>query len=163
MTKVSGMTLHRLLFLCGANYYLSRFCEELFNHYAATRRLPWQALSRALLEAPATRNVGPMSAFAIEQLRKRAIQPLNHLRLPLPVNAFDFETSELVIAVNEAEHRPVLESRWLRHAKAVWYWHVADIDTLPPRHALALAEGQVATLLDELAASRVPRPARLAG
>jgi protein-tyrosine phosphatase len=151
MATESGTALRRLLFLCGANHYLSRFCEELFNHYATARRLPWQGLSRALLEAPATRNPGPMSPFALAQLRKRGVLALNQLRLPLPVNAFDFETSDLVIAMHEDTHRPIVESHWARYAGTVRYWHVPDTDSLAPRPALALAEGQLDALMNELA------------
>ena len=61
--------LRRVLFLCTANYYRSRCCEELFNHHAARQRLQWQGLSRALRESPSRLNPGPISPFALDFLR----------------------------------------------------------------------------------------------
>jgi protein-tyrosine phosphatase len=103
-----------------------------------------------------------MSPLAVEQLRKRGVRPVNHLRLALPVNGFDFETSELVVAMHETEHRPLLESRWSSYSKAVRYWHVPDIDARAPRYALSLAEGQVEALLAQIAGGSAGVPARLA-
>jgi len=149
-TPDSGGTFRRVLFLCNGNYYRSRFCEELFNHHAAAARIGWQAVSRALRSEPATLNPGPMSPFAVAYLGQRGIRPLNHLRLPLEVTAFDWHTSDIAIAMNDAEHRPLVESAWRSHADAVRYWTVADIDALPPTAALHRLQQHVTSLLDEL-------------
>lgn len=142
----------RIMFLCTANYYRSRVCEEIFNHHAASQRLNWDAYSRALRESPATLNPGPMSQFAVEFLAKRGVRPLNHLRLPLAVTKFDFETNDLVVAVNEPEHRPLVERDWATHSHWVEYWSVPDVDVLPPSVALSQLEDKVTQLARRLAA-----------
>ena len=152
--------LRRVLFLCTANYYRSRCCEELFNHHAARQRLQWQGLSRALRESPSRLNPGPMSPFALDFLRERKIRPLNHLRLPLAVAQLDFETSDLVVAVHEREHRPLIEVFWPRYRDAVGYWHVADLDVCAPDVALARIEAHVTSLLRRLAREASGRGAR---
>jgi low molecular weight protein-tyrosine phosphatase len=149
--------LRRVLFLCTANYYRSRFCEELFNHHAAAERLPLVAFSRALRESPAALNPGPMSPFAIDFLRKRGIRPVNHLRLPLTVTDFDFVASDLVVAVHEHEHRPLVDAAWPKYRDQVGYWQVADLDVCAPSVALAKLERQVVALLHKLSAPAADR------
>jgi protein-tyrosine phosphatase len=165
-TPDSPAMFRRVLFLCSGNYYRSRFCEELFNHHAAAARFGWQAISRALRAEPATLNPGPMSPFAVEYLRQRGIRPLNHLRLPLEVSDFDWHTSDVVVAMNDPEHRPMIEQTWPSQAETVRYWTVADVEELAPTPALHRLQRLVTSLLDELAAAqRSPRaaePERLA-
>ncbi len=143
--------LRRVLFLCTANYYRSRFCEELFNHGAARERLPWHGFSRALHAEPAALNHGPMSPLALDFLHKQRIRPVNSLRLPLAVTAFDWRTTERVIAVHAAEHRPLVGAAWPEHASRVEYWNVGDLDVTPPRVALPALVRRIDALLDELA------------
>jgi protein-tyrosine-phosphatase len=94
-------SLRRILFLCANNYHASRFCEELFNSFARTEGLYWQATSRAMWPRPAERNEGPMSVCAIEALRELGAAPVNHLRLPLPVGEFDVRTSATIVVIGE--------------------------------------------------------------
>jgi protein-tyrosine phosphatase len=149
----------RVMFLCTANYYRSRFCEEVFNHHAAAQRLSWHAYSRALRDAPATLNPGPMSDFAIDFLRKRGIRPIGHWRLPLAATRFDFEMNRLIVAVNEPEHRPMVEAKWRALSHRVDYWAVADVDELAPDTALGQLEDRVTRLIRRLAA-RAPSARR---
>ena len=123
--------LRRVLFLCDDNYHESRFCEELFNSHARTESLNWQATSRALRAEPASRNDGPMSAVAIEMLRTLGAAPVNYLRLPLQATHFDFQMSDVVIALNAAWLADI-EERWARHAHRVEYWSLPRLDE---RHA----------------------------
>lgn len=140
----------RVLFLCSGNYYRSRFCQELFNARAVARELGWSAFSRALLEAPATLNVGPMSTFAIDLLRELGVEPADHVRLPLEVTTFDFETSDLIIAMHEPEHRPLIERDWRTYGHTVDYWQVPDVKELAPRAALVRLADHVADLVVQL-------------
>jgi protein-tyrosine phosphatase len=147
---VSSPMLRRVLFLCSGNYYRSRFCEEFFNHHVTSRRLSWHGLSRALRSSPAALNPGPMSPFAVEYLRRREVQPVNHLRLPLEVTDFDLHTSDLVIAAHEPEHRPMIELRWPTYAASVEYWQVPDLDVLAPDAALRRLDENVTLLVQRL-------------
>src|SRR5262245_50194729 len=100
-----------------------------------------------------------MSPFAVEYLRQRGIRPINHLRLPLEVTEFDWHTSDVVIAVNEPEHRPLVARAWPGHVDRVRYWAVADIDELAPTPALHRLQRHVMSLIDELAEARDARAA----
>jgi len=145
MTKTS-----RILFLCTGNYYRSRYAEELFNHRAKLAGLKWRAFSRGLAERTSPDNVGPMSLFALDALRAKAIAPEGSKRLPQPCMVADFESADLIIALKEAEHRPVLERRFPHVAGKVSYWHVDDIDFAAPKDALALIDRHVQDLIADL-------------
>jgi protein-tyrosine-phosphatase len=139
-----------VLFLCSANYYWSRLGEELFNHDARAVGLSWQAFSRALQPSPSNLNRGPMSPVVTEFLRTRGVQPLNQLRLPLEVTAFDFETCDLVFAVNDVEHRAALEARWPSFAPRVRYWDIGSLEAVAPAVARVRLHDHVAALIRQL-------------
>jgi protein-tyrosine-phosphatase len=139
-----------VLFLCSANYYWSRLGEELFNHHAPAVGLNWQAFSRALQPSPSNLNRGTMSPFVTEFLRIQGVRPLNHLRLPLEVTAFDFETCDLVFAVNDVEHRAALETRWPGFAARVRYWDIGSLEAVAPGVARVRLHDHVATLIRRL-------------
>jgi protein-tyrosine phosphatase len=146
----------KVLFLCTGNYYRSRFAEELFNHLTGAAGIPWRADSRALAIERGVENVGPMSRHTAEALHERGIKPEEPLRYPLELNEQDLRSSARVIALKEAEHRPLVESRFAAFAGRVEYWHVHDLDGAAPQEALA----QVEVLVRELVAGLVAEQGR---
>jgi protein-tyrosine phosphatase len=136
-----------VLFLCTGNYYRSRYAEELFNHLAADEELPWRAFSRGAADRRFSENVGPMSRFTREALDAKGIVPLGASRDPQPCSLADLEEAELVIALKEAEHRPMIERRFPELAGRVRYWHVDDIEFVEPRVALAMIDDHVRELI----------------
>ena len=140
----------RVLFLCTGNYYRSRYAEELFNHLATAERLAWHASSRGAAERGSPDNVGPMSAFADNRLRAGGIVPEGATRYPQPCSLADFDDVDLVIALKEAEHRPLIERRFPEVAGRVTYWHVDDIDVAHPSVALAMLDDRIRELVSTL-------------
>src|SRR5437016_2733301 len=137
-----------LLFLCTGNYYRSRYAEILFNWHAGQRGLAWQADSRALNPDPA--NVGPMSRATMAALRKLGI-PFEHcLRMPVLATPPDFEAAHHVVAVKEAEHRPLMQRNFPQYVERVEFWHVHDLDCAGPDEALPHLDREVAALLERL-------------
>ena len=143
--------MQKVLFLCTGNYYRSRFAEELFNHLAVAAGIPWRAESRALAIERGIVNVGPMSRHTAEALHERGIKPAEPFRYPLALNEVDLRSSARVIALKEAEHRPLVESKFAAFAGRVEYWHVHDLDGAAPQEALT----QVEVLVRELVAGLV--------
>ena len=138
---------NRILFLCTGNYYRSRYAEELFNHAARNAGLAWNAFSRGLAESSSPENVGPMSRFALDALRAKNILPEGATRYPQCCTLADFDTARLVIALKEAEHRPLLEQRFPEMATRVRFWHVDDIEQAHPTDALAKIDDYIDDLI----------------
>jgi protein-tyrosine phosphatase len=137
----------RVLFLCTGNYYRSRYAEEVFNHRAGIEGLAWRAFSRGAAERGSAGNVGPISPYALDALAARGITAEGATRDPLPCTIADFDDAQLVIAVKETEHRPLIERRFPDVAHRVTYWHVDDIEFAHPSLALAMIDDQVRELI----------------
>jgi len=139
-----------VLFLCTGNYYRSRFAEHFFNEHARQRKLDWTASSRGL--QPSLENLGYMSRHALDRLRKLGIEPPNPVRLPMDVQASDLTAASLTIAMNEIEHRPLMEARFPEWTECVRYWEMYDLDVEDADAGLAAIENAVLALMDELSA-----------
>ena len=132
------MRKQRVLFVCSGNYYRSRLAEMLFNHEAALAGIAWSADSRGLLKTGDLKGVSPHAARHLEekQLAHLAAEP----RDPLALEVEDLTDADLVVALCDEEHRPMLEQKFLSLAKALYaagrirYWHVYDIPGRP--HAI---------------------------
>ena len=136
-----------ILFLCTGNYYRSRYAEELFNFRARCERLAWRAFSRGLAEKGSPDNIGPMSRFTLEALRAKAVVPEGEGRYPLPCSLADFDRAQLVIALKEREHRPLIEQRFREVADRVKYWDIDDVEFAHPTDALAMIDDRVQQLI----------------
>ncbi len=157
-----------VLFLCTGNYYRSRFAETLFNVLARQRGLDWRAVSRGLkIGWPG--NVGPISPHALARLRERQIlgpaseadsEPTIRLsrellaeleRMPLQCCDEDFRAADRIVALKEAEHRPMVEQNHPAYASRVEYWHVHDVDQASPEQALDEVERLVRAMIESMA------------
>lgn len=139
-----------VLFLCTGNYYRSRFAEILFNTLAEESGLSWRAFSRGLATERGVHNVGPLSPNAVLGLVMRHIPLEESPRYPLQLLEADLQQADLVIALKEDEHRPLVEERFPRWANKVSYWHVDDVGEAPVVESLAEIERQVRSLIDRL-------------
>jgi predicted translation initiation factor SUI1 len=115
-----------VLFLCTGNYYRSRLAECLFNSVAGRMRLPWGATSRGLALERGVNNVGPMAASAVQELHALGVRGEPLTRFPVAVLVEDFEQAHWIVALKEAEHRPLLDERFPAWTDRVEYWHVED-------------------------------------
>ena len=141
---------HQVLFLCSGNYYRSRFAEIVFNSLAASRQLDWTAFSRGLTVDGSTENVGPISQHALEALLARGIDLGNKIRFPLQIQSRDFEQADLVVALNESEHRALLNQLFPRWAGSIVYWQVPDLHAASAAIGLSLIEREVQALVERL-------------
>jgi protein-tyrosine phosphatase len=139
-------TTKTVLFLCTGNYYRSRYAEILFNARASTINLGWMAVSRGLALERGANNLGPMARSAIAALENLGIQPnAECARFPLQVTFEDLKSADLVIALKQEEHWPLLQDRYPGWAERVEYWHIDDAPGI-----LFLVEQKVKDLVDQL-------------
>lgn len=137
-----------VLFLCTGNYYRSRFAEIVFNSLAQQCELALRADSRGLELSRA--NKGPVSPHARLALQQMGIELPAEIRYPIAATLDDFQSASHVVAVKEAEHRPLLERHFPTWAGAVEYWHVDDVDCATPEESLPQLLHQVRTLMNRL-------------
>jgi protein-tyrosine phosphatase len=71
-------------------------------------------------------------------------------RFPTACRIEDLEIADLIVAVNEAEHRALLEGRFAGWQDRVTYWHVSDIDFVQPAEATAQIDSMVRNLISKL-------------
>ena len=151
-----------ILFLCSGNYFRSRFAELLFNQLAAAATLQARATSAGLAPQCHTRNPGPISSHTLAGLQARGVALQASPRAPRDVTADDLAGADLIIAIKETEHRPMLEERFPGWADRVRYWNVDDMPEVPAAEALARLEPLVRALIAEIAAAP-PAPPPLLG
>jgi protein-tyrosine phosphatase len=140
-----------LLFLCTGNYYRSRFVELLFNHLATQAALAWQAESRGIALEFGVNNRGPISLAVLAALHDRGIAPVKPVRFPQQVQEEDFGRAQHIIALDEAEHRPLLIHRFPRCLERIEFWQVPDVPRIPAAEGVALMAAQVQALVRTLA------------
>jgi len=142
----------KILFLCTGNYYRSRFAEEYFNALVETKKLDWKAYSKGLSQnMPSNNNPGPISVHALEALDNRKIKGKSLRRYPRPVIESDFMDYDRIIALSEAEHRPMLEERFDQHLDKVAFFEVGDLPLEEPKEAMNKVALYIETLIDKLA------------
>jgi protein-tyrosine phosphatase len=139
-----------VLFLCTGNYYRSRFAEELFNHHALRAGLSWVATSRALAIERLGNNVGSLSPFALKALEKRGLAAREAKRSPQQCAVVDLETADLIVALMDSEHRPLIRERFCGWEDRVEYWQIADIDVTHTDVALSSIETAITALIERL-------------
>lgn len=139
-----------VLFLCTGNYYRSRLAEELFNHSADRGAMAWTATSRALAIERGAHNVGPLSPYVLQALEARGIMARGASRMPQPCSAHDMQEADLIVALMEAEHRPLMVERFPNWVDKAEYWNVGDIDVAHPDVAISALSDAVEILIRRL-------------
>jgi protein-tyrosine phosphatase len=140
-----------MLFLCTGNYYRSRFAESLFNHFAEQRGLDWQGSSRGLAVERGVNNVGPISQHTLAGLSARGIALVGENSRPRALKESDLARAHHIVAVNRAEHLPILERKFPLWVEQVEFWHVQDCGLATPDEALAQIERNVLWLINRFA------------
>jgi len=123
-----------ILFLCTGNYYRSRYAEVFFNAVSARFNMGWKATSRALALETGTANAGPMAKSAIEACKAQGIgDPAALKRAPGAVTEADLTGATRIVAMSDAEHRPMVLERHPGWDAKIEYWSIDDAPgVLPP-------------------------------
>ncbi len=140
----------KLLFLCTGNYYRSRFAEKLFNDLVTKNNFNWEADSRGLALERGVNNVGAISKYAVEALKQRGINVASEERFPQSAIVEDFQNFDLIVAVDESEHRPLMKERFPEFIDSIEYWLIHDIDKTSPQEALGELEKKIKELIKTL-------------
>ena len=120
----------------------------LFNAQAAQFDLPWTADSRGI--ETSTYNIGPIYPLVLIRLEMLGISMKTKVRMPIQLSKHDLESADLVIALNQVEHMPLMKHRFADWVDKIIYWNIADLDVMEPEEALSQIEKNVTTLVKQL-------------
>lgn len=140
----------KVLFICTANYFRSRFAELLFNDLARKQRLQWEADSRGIVLGRGIPIIGAISWFTIIKLQSNGVILPKEQRNPIQVNNDDFQNADIIIAMNKAEHRPLILERFPEWVDKVEYWNIRDSHEGLPNIALRKLENNIIQLIERL-------------
>jgi protein-tyrosine phosphatase len=138
----------KVLFICTGNYYRSRFAELLFNALASQKHLDWTADSRGL--ELGTSNVGPVYPLVLEQLKVLGFPAQGKPRFPVHLELAELESVDLIIALNEPAHRPLMLQQFGQWADRAIYWDVPDLNLMKANEAFRRIEKHVTALVQQL-------------
>ncbi len=138
-----------VLFLCSGNSCRSLYAERLFNHLAEQSSIPWRAASRGLMVDWMEAEI-PVSAEVAIALQNYSIDIDTPFQSPIQVDESDFEIADLLIAVNESEHRPVFQARYPDWEDDVEFWVAPDLVLSNPEATMTRLSKMVELLVDDL-------------
>ncbi len=139
----------KVIFVCSANYYRSRYAEHYFNWLAGREQLGWKADSRGLMVG-VWGNLGPISRHAVDALQERGIPLDDQPRDPRPLTLADLAEANLVVALKEVEHRAMMVDQFPLWTDRIEYWQVDDLDCAEAHEALPHLEEQIHALVERL-------------
>lgn len=73
--------------------------------------------------------------------------------MTLPASEPDFQSATKIIALDELEHRPLMNERFPQWADMIEYWLVHDIDKTSAPEALGQIEKNLLQLVEQLTQS----------
>jgi protein-tyrosine phosphatase len=139
----------KVIFVCSANFYRSRYAEHYFNWLAGRENLGWRADSRGLMVGT-WGNIGAISHHTADALKQRGIPLEQEPRDPKALTLADLTEADLVVAVKEAEHRAMMAAQFPLWKDRIEYWHVDDLDCAEAHEALPFLEQQIHALVERL-------------
>tara|TARA_B100000282_G_C31318058_1_gene303118 strand:- start:63 stop:503 length:441 start_codon:yes stop_codon:yes gene_type:complete len=116
--------LHKVLFVCTANIYRSRFSEEVYNFFARKLELSSRAFSAGLMVGHyKTRTI---YAPAMEYLNRLNIIPRRKDELSIHINDLDLDEYDKIICMDKNEHESMVNANKRLDGLNIEYWDIID-------------------------------------
>ena len=100
--------MRKILFVCTANIFRSRFSEEVYNHLASDLKLDSQAFSAGLMVGFYKSRT--IYAPALEELKLLNIEPKRKNELSIHIDELDLESFDQIICMDRNEHLPMVRA-----------------------------------------------------
>ncbi|WP_224488364.1 arsenate-mycothiol transferase ArsC [Robertkochia flava] len=137
-----------VLFICTGNYYRSRFAEILFNHQCQIQNLEFTSISRGLKLWSG--NEGPLSRHTKAYMEQQEIDITEYLHMPRSLSLQDLRSAPRIIAMDETEHKVLMQDQFPDWAEKITYWQFEDDYIKDPDQVLPGLDRKVTELVDAL-------------
>ena len=116
--------MQKILFVCTANIFRSRFSEEVYNHLATRLNLSSRAYSAGLMVGHYKTRI--IYAPALEHLKLLNIVPKRKDELSIHINDLDLKQFDQVICMDKNEHQPMVRKNKNLTNLNIEYWDIVD-------------------------------------
>ena len=137
--------MHKVLFVCTANIFRSRFSEEVYNHFAKKLDIPSEAFSAGLRVGEYTTR--KIYTPALHQLKNYNINPSRKDDLSIHINDLDLNVYDMIICMDEVEHRPMVEMNDQLNKTNIDYWNIVDEPMVSSKVSLPICFDKVKDLV----------------
>ena len=137
--------MHKVLFVCTANIFRSRFSEEVYNHFAKKLNIPSEAFSAGLRVGEYTTR--KIYTPALHQLKNYNINPSRKDDLSIHINNLDLNVYNMIICMDEVEHRPMVEMNDQLNKINIDYWNIVDEPMVSSKVSLPVCFDKVKDLV----------------
>ena len=137
--------MHKVLFVCTANIFRSRFSEEVYNHFAKKLNIPSEAFSAGLRVGEYTTR--KIYTPALQQLKYYNINPSRKDDLSIHINNLDLNVYNMIICMDEVEHRPMVEMNDQLNKINIDYWNIVDEPMVSSKVSLPICFDKVKDLV----------------
>ena len=143
--------MHKVLFVCTANIFRSRFSEEVYNHFAERLNIPSESFSAGLRVGEYTTR--KIYRPALEQLKNYNINPSRKDDLSIHINDLDLNVYDMIICMDEVEHRPMVEMNDRLNKVNIDYWNIVDEPMVSSKVSLPICFDKVRELVKDVSKS----------
>lgn len=116
--------MYKILFVCTANIYRSRFSEEVFNYFAIKNNLSTRAFSAGLKVG--SYKIRKIYKPAMDELDRLNINPIRSEEYSIHVDDIDLKNYNMIICMDEREHKPMVELNSNVKELNIIYWNIVD-------------------------------------
>ena len=141
----------KILFVCTANIYRSRFAEEVFNSLAINRGASLIAFSAGLKVGEYTTR--KIYYPALDNLEKFNILPKRADELSVHINNIDLDQYDRLICIDKNEHKPMVQSDPNLSTFKFEYWDITDMPKVDSDISLPKCYKQVESLWNQVSSS----------
>ena len=142
--------MHKVLFICTANIFRSRFSEEVYNHLVREKNISSTAFSAGLkVGAYKTRKIYKPALDKLELLK---IHPMRENELSIHVNNIVLSDYVKIICLDEKEHRPMIQNNNLLKDINIEYWNIVDEPAVSSDISLPICYKKVEKLVSQVSA-----------
>lgn len=139
--------MQKILFVCTANIFRSRFSEEVYNHLADDLNLPSRAFSAGLMVGRyKTRTI---YAPALEHLKLLNIVPKRKDELSTHIDDLNLKQFDKIICLDKNEHQPMVRKNKNLTNFTMEYWNIVDEPLVSRSISLPQCYKKVEKLVDQ--------------